>query len=140
MKNFLTAILLCSVLALAAACDDGGKDGKPSAGAPEPVEKRAEVIADRLAAWGGQWEGIGGASLTIERSGDGYGVTIRSADKEERYLGVAMPDVMQIRFRRADTDETIHMGGGFDTGIPELKKKPYCLIVKSGEAYCRDQL
>lgn len=140
MKKLLTTALLCSCLALFTACDDGGKEGKHAADAPETPQQKTEAIVDRLKDWHGQWDGPAGTFLKVEKSGDGYGVTIKSAEKEERYLGVGVPGLMKIRFRRGDADETIHLGTGFDSDVKELMEKPYCLIVKKGEAYCRDKL
>lgn len=140
MKKCLTTALLCSFLVFMSACDDGGKEGKPSSNAQETPQQKAEIISDRLRDWRGQWNGPADAFLKVEKSGDGYGITIKSAEKEERYLGVGVPGLMKIRFRRGDTDETIHLGTGFDSGVKELMEKPFCLIVKKGEAYCRDKM
>lgn len=140
MKKYTAIALACSTLLFAAACDDGAKEGKPSPDLQETPQQKAELIVDRLSEWQGQWDGPAGTFLKVEKSGDGYGVTIKSAEKEERYLGVGVPGLMKIRFRRGEVDETVHLGAGFDSGVNELMGKPFCLIVKRGEAYCRDKM
>jgi predicted small lipoprotein YifL len=134
MKNiFLIPVAALCLLPLTG-CDD-----KP----PEPpkqqtADQQTEIVEDRLSDWMGKWDGPEGTYLKLEKSGDGYAVIIKDLDKEERYLGVA--DNMRIRFLRGEKQEYLHLGSGRDAGMKWLSDKPYCLIVKTGEAYCRDKM
>ena len=131
MKKILVLLLL-SVLPVAA-CDE-----TPPPPQTESAEEKAEILEDRLQEWMGQWNGPEGTYLKLEKSGDGYGVTIKDLDKEERYLGVASE--MRIRFNRNNQEEYLMLVPGYETGMKWLADKPYCLMVKKGEAYCRDKI
>lgn len=115
------------------ACDDA-----TTPAAPPSAQEEQKAIEDRLDAWLGKWDGPEGTYLKLEKSGEGYAVMIKDLYKEERYLGVA--DGARIRFHRGDRQEYIRLGGGNESGMKWLQDKPYCLIVKKGEAYCRDKM
>lgn len=132
MKKFLVLLLL-TVIPVVAACDE-----TPPAQQAETTEEKTEIIAKRLEGWMGQWNGPEGTYLKLEESGDGYGVTIQDLDKEERYLGVASE--RRIRFNRNNKEEYLTLVPGRMTGVKWMLEKPYCLMVKQGEAYCRDKL
>ena len=133
MKKLFLIALLLSVLPFMAGCDD-----TPKTPAPETPKEAQKVVEDRLEDWMGKWNGPEGTYLKLEKSGEGYAVTIKDLDKEERYLGVAQG--MRIRFMRNNVQEHIHLGPGRDAGMKWLMDKPYCLIVKKGEGYCRDKI
>src|SRR3546814_1697226 len=42
-----------------------------------------------------------------------------------------------IRFRRGGEELSLHRGDGDETGLKYLAGKKECLIVKTGEGYCR---
>lgn len=133
MKKLFLIALLLSVLPFMGGCDD-----TPKTPAPETPKQAEEVVEDRLKDWMGKWDGPEGTYMKLEKSGEGYAVTIKDLDKEERYLGVAQG--MRIRFMRNNIQEHIHLGPGRDAGMKWLMDKPYCLIVKKGEGYCRDKM
>lgn len=133
MKKVFLILLLLSSLPLVNGCDN-----QPSAPVAETPQQKADIISDRLSAWMGKWDGPEGTYLKLEKSGEGYGVIIRDLDKEERYLGVASD--MRIRFHRENKEEYIRLAPGRKTGVKWLLDKPYCLMIKQGEAYCRDKI
>lgn len=143
MKKFLPFLLLCFSLGGLAACDDSDKIRRNAAtqeniNTPQQTEI---VLKDRLQQWFGSWRGAEeGSSLSIGKSGDGYGIVITKAGKEERYLGVGVAGQMKIRFRRNDQEEFLRLGTGRDSGVAALAGQAYCLIVQTGEAYCRDKI
>lgn len=132
MKKFLVLSLL-ALLPAFTACDE-----TPPAQQVESTDEKAAVVEDRLSAWIGQWNGPEGTYLKLEKSGDGYSVTIKDLDKEERYSGVA--DEERIRFTRNNKEEYLTLVPGHMSGMKWLADKPYCLMVVEGEAYCRDTL
>lgn len=131
MKKFLVLLLL--LVPAIAACDE-----TPPAPKAESPNEKTEILADRLGEWMGQWNGPEGTYLKLEKSGEGYGVIIKDLDKEKRYLGVSSE--MRIRFNRNNQEEYIILVPGYETGVKWLADKPYCLMVKKGEAYCRDEI
>lgn len=133
MKRFLLAVFFLAGAGLLTACDSQ----TPEADNP-PRSEKAEVLEDRLSRWMGQWNGPEGTYLKLEKSGEGYGVTIKDLDKEQRYLGVASN--MRIRFNRENKEEYLRLVPGSQTGMKWLADKPYCLMIRKGEAFCRDAL
>ncbi len=87
-------------------------------------------------AWLGQWNGPEGTFIVIARSAGGYSVKIQSLDGPNTYAGVALGD--RIRFERDGRTETIRAGSGDETGMKWLAGKGNCLIVRTGEGFCRD--
>ena len=131
-KILLTALFLPALCALVA-CDD-----KTTAPQAVSSDEKAEIIANRLEDWMGQWNGPEGTYVKLEKSGDGYAVIIKDLDKEERYLGVASET--RIRFNRNNKEEYLTLVPGRMTGVKWMLDKPYCLMVRQGEAYCRDKI
>jgi hypothetical protein len=43
-----------------------------------------------------------------------------------------------IQFKRGTEQLSLHRGNGDETGLKYLAGKQECLIVKTGEGYCRD--
>lgn len=86
--------------------------------------------------WLGQWDGPEGTYIVLSKNGDKYSVDIRSLDGVQSYQGVAAGD--HIQFAREGATETIRAGNGEQTGMKWLAGKKNCLVVKSGEGYCRE--
>jgi hypothetical protein len=86
--------------------------------------------------WLGKWIGPEGTYLLLSSNGDKYVVKIQSLDGPVTYQGVAHGDAIQ--FERQGTTESIHAGSGEQTGMKWLLEKKNCLIVKTGEGFCRD--
>jgi len=70
------------------------------------------------------------------KSGDKYEIRIKDLDKVQTYRGTATGD--SISFERNGKAQTIGSGNGERTGMKWLLDKKNCLLIRYGEAYCRD--
>jgi putative lipoprotein len=86
--------------------------------------------------WLGQWNGPEGTFLLLSKNGDKYAVKIQSLDGPATYEGVPAGD--RIHFTRGGKTESIVAGSGQQTGMKWLLGKKNCLIIKTGEGFCRD--
>lgn len=136
-----TALLLLACSSNGAA-DNGtaGKDKLPPGNALPPPE--FEVVppdesANPTDAWIGKWVGVEGLALAIAPASPGhYTLSVTLLDGTNRYDGTADGDV--IRFTRAGKAETVRAATGDETGLKYLAGKQDCLMIKSGEGFCRD--
>lgn len=86
----------------------------------------------------GTWQGVEGTSLTIQRDGQEYQVTVVDLDGARKFPGQAVDD--GIAFERDGKTETIRVGDGIDTGMKWLADKIDCVVINAGsEGYCRDE-
>jgi hypothetical protein len=90
-------------------------------------------VADQ---WLGKWIGPEGTYLQLSKSADHYTVLIQSLDGRNAYQGNSTPS--GIEFQRDGKTETIHAGIGQDTGMKWLLDKKNCLVIHTGEGFCRD--
>ncbi len=100
------------------------------------VSKASGTDPAKLEDWLGKWNGPEGTYLVLSKSGDKYDVKIRSLDGLETFEGSSAGD--RILFMRAGKPESIHAGSGNETGMKWLLDKKNCLIVQTGEGFCRD--
>lgn len=84
----------------------------------------------------GKWTGPEGTSLVVSQTGTQYSVAITNLDGTRTYAGVPVPDGLSIQ--RDGSTYIIHKGDGVQTGMKWLMEKKDCLIVITGEGYCRD--
>lgn len=88
--------------------------------------------------WMGTWNGPEGTGIKIEPGeGNNVRLTIRSLDSTDRYDGVI--DGPIIRFTRDGIQETLRPGTGTDTAMKWLLDYTNCLVVKTGEGFCRGE-
>lgn len=87
-------------------------------------------------AWLGKWIGPEGTFLVLSQHAGKYAVEIHSLDGPATYEGTAVGD--RIEFVRDSKRESIHAGNGEDTGMKWLLDKKNCLIIKTGEGFCRE--
>ena len=92
--------------------------------------------------WVGKWVGVEGLHLTIAKDdsiGRGhYLLTMQyglDADDAGTFKGEATED--GIAFIRPDGPQLLRAGDGAATGLKWLADKKDCLIVATGEGYCR---
>lgn len=83
----------------------------------------------------GKWTGPEGTSLTITPQGNGYQVVVQNLDGPRTFSGQIGDK--GITFVRDGVPFVIHPGNGADTGMKDLADKTHCLIVTTGEGYCR---
>ncbi len=98
----------------------------------KPMLQR-NLVADQ---WLGKWIGPEGTYLELSKSGNHYTVMMQSLDGPSTYEGISAPH--GIVFQRNGKTETIHAGNGQDTGMKWLLDKKNCLVVHTGEGFCRD--
>lgn len=134
MKMKYMSLLCAGVLSVLAACDQQADEAQApaqpvpkSAAAPEPVH---------VSEWLGRWNGPEGTYLDIAEREIGYIVTIADLDGPRAFDGTGTED--GIVFTRDGEVLTIHAGTGEETGMKWLSGKRHCLVVKTGEGYCRD--
>ncbi|MBC7434528.1 MAG: hypothetical protein H7332_00510 [Bdellovibrionales bacterium] len=135
----ICAVLLVAVLALSA-CNkkvDGtpGTSGTQPGAAGPPAGETVMQLKAATDKWLGKWAGPGETYLNLEDRGAVYLITIRAADSLATYEG--SPAINRIKFQRSGESETIRAGSAKDAGVEALAGKSGCLVVKTGEAYCR---
>lgn len=93
--------------------------------------------------WVGRWTGVEGLFLEIskdEPAGPGhYHLHMRyglDADQIGTFEGQATAE--GISFNRGDGPQLLRAGDGEATGMKWLLEKEDCLVVATGEGYCRD--
>ena len=137
MKKILFAL---SALALLAACDKTPKEAPK----PAPASVQATLVPETPPTdnWVGKRVGVEGLHLTIAKDdsiGRGhYLLTMQyvlDADDAGTFKGEATED--GIAFIRPDGPQLLRAGDGAATGLKWLADKKDCLIVATGEGYCR---
>ncbi|MFL9677430.1 MULTISPECIES: lipoprotein [Pseudomonas] len=137
MKKFLFVL---SALALLTACDQASTPAPK----PAPPSVQATLVPETPPTdkWVGKWIGVEGLYLTIAKDdsvGRGhYLLTMQyglDADDSGTFKGEAAED--GIAFTRPDGPQLLRAGDGEATGLKWLADKKDCLIVATGEGYCR---
>ena len=134
------ALFVLSAIALLAACNQEAKEApKP---APASVQATLVPATPPTDQWVGKWIGVEGLHLTITKDdsiGRGhYLLTMQyglDADDSGTFKGEAAED--GIAFTRPDGPQLLRAGDGEATGLKWLADKKDCLIVATGEGYCR---
>ena len=134
--------LLASVvtmLVLMAGCQDRNPSTAPPStetSAPQAPTSMPAAANRPTDAWLGKWIGPEGTFLTLSRNNEKYVVKIQSLDGPATYQGDAAGE--SIQFVRQGRTESIHAGSGRETGMKWLLDKKNCLIIQTGEGFCRD--
>jgi hypothetical protein len=130
------ALLMAVVLT---GCKDRNQPAEKSPdlhGNPPPTSTAAVPAKNDVTdKWLGKWTGPEGTYLVLSKSGDKYVVLINSLDGPATYEGSSTGE--RIEFRRDGKTESIHAGNGHDTGMKWLLDETNCLIIKTGEGFCR---
>lgn len=106
-----------------------------SAAVMEPPVATAASAAEVPVGWLGKWQGPEGTWLEITGGSGTYRVTVQNLDGARSFDAKAGTGTLV--FVRDGTIETIRTGSGTDTGMKWLADKRDCLVVKTGEGYCR---
>ncbi len=126
-------ITLFAMIVPVTACQDRNQPAAgPSSTTPAQTAAAANNQTDK---WLGQWNGPEGTYLLLSKSGDKYIVKIQSLDGAQTYEGVSSGD--RIQFERGGKTESIRAGSGQETGMKWLLEEKTCLIIKTGEGFCR---
>lgn len=94
------------------------------------------VASNATDQWLGKWIGPEGTYLVLARNGARYVVEIHSLDGPATYEGTSAGD--RVEFQRNGTTESIHAGSGQETEMKWLLDKRNCLIIRTGEGFCRE--
>ncbi len=128
-----------SLCALVSGCKDRNQTagGSGTSAIPAPTASAALPAANNATdKWLGKWIGPEGTYLVLSKNADKYVVLINSLDGPATYEGT--PTRGGIEFQRNGKMESIHAGNGHKTGMKWLMDKTNCLIIKTGEGFCRD--
>lgn len=113
------------------ACGDVDMQGPVRTAPDDPV--RSEFPATD--AWLGRWRGPEGTYLEVEGGGGLYQLTIADLDGPRAFEGVS--EGGNIVFERDGRRETLRSTDGAGTGMKWLAEETNCLVVVSGEGFCR---
>lgn len=144
MKSMVPMLMAC--LGLAACDSDKAPKAAPEAAnaiLPAEPDVAAENVAAAVAplptdAWIGKWVGVEGLALEIAPGPEAgqYALKVTLLDGTDNYVGTAEGET--IRFTRDGKAETIREARGDKTGLKYLAGKTNCLMIKTGEGFCRD--
>lgn len=102
-----------------------------------PVDEPA-TAAHRFASWAGKWVGVEGMYVTVTTADPGKYKLDMQSDLDTKGTYDGNDSEHGIQFKRSNEELSLRRGTGDDTGLKYLAGKKECLIVKSGEGYCRD--
>ncbi|GGZ30554.1 hypothetical protein [Asticcacaulis endophyticus] len=129
------------IVGLSVAISACSRAPEPPQNPPElpPVSAEAPVSASAAASsvpdWTGKWTGPEGTWLEVKPLNGGFEVAIQNLDGVRTF-----PAAFQqggLAFTRDGAEHIIRAGSGADTGMKWLADKTNCLIVMTGEGYCR---
>jgi hypothetical protein len=92
----------------------------------------------RFASWAGKWTGPEGLHVTITPTEPGKYKLDMQSDLDTRGSYDGQDSEHGIQFRRGGEQLSLRRGSGDESGLKYLMGKQECLIVKTGEGYCRD--
>lgn len=103
-----------------------------------PAAEDPATAPHRFASWAGKWTGPEGLYVTITTAEPGkYRLEMQSdLDTKGTYDG--QDSEHGIQFTRGTEKLSLTRASGDETGLKYLAGKKECLIVKTGEGYCRD--
>ncbi len=135
--------LALSTLLLISGCAQNSNTAASGAPDSDASTEQSEPHHQMTDQWVGRWIGVEGLFLEIsknEAAGPGhyllemqYGL---DADQIGTFEGQATAE--GIRFNREGGPQLLRAGDGEATGMKWLLEKEDCLVVKTGEGYCRD--
>ncbi len=110
--------------------------GESATATPTPVASASDTPVD-TARYLGRWTGVEGMFLVVAPSPEGVTLDMQyDLDHRATFAGTVGAD--GIAFTRGGMAETLRPGDGAATGLKWLADKRDCLVVKTGEGYCRD--
>ncbi|MEL7965206.1 hypothetical protein BDK62_103105 [Halomonas alkaliantarctica] len=139
MKKALLA-LIATMLISGCSNSNTSASNAPASDTTTEQNQHHHQVTDQ---WVGRWIGVEGLFLEISKddsAGPGhyllhmrYGL---DADQIGTFEGQATAE--GIRFNRGDGPQLLRAGDGEATGMKWLLEKEDCLVVATGEGYCRD--
>jgi len=157
VKSFIIVALATSLAACSGATPDNASgnpaieasgteiipasEGDPTAGADDavPLETGGDGVAPVVADWTGKWTGVEGLALDIAPGDtpDTRLLRVASMDGTREFTG-RVNDNNTISFDRDGMTAIVRHGSGAATGLKWLADKENCLIIATGEGFCRD--
>ena len=140
MPRALSILFFLPVAAFATACSQ--KPANPKETIEElPVESVAiqpAAPAINVGEWAGRWVGPEGMFVAITPQDNGSVSLEMQSDLDTHGTYVGHIEGDGIRFERGGEQLSLRKATGDETGLKWLAGKQNCLMVKSGEGYCRD--
>ncbi|MCH4810816.1 hypothetical protein [Vreelandella neptunia] len=137
------AALVLSTLLLISGCAQNSNTAASGAPDSDASTEQNQPHHPETDQWVGRWTGVEGLFLDIsknEAAGPGhyllemqYGL---DADQSGTFEGQTTAE--GIRFNREGGPQLLRAGDGEATGMKWLLEKEDCLVVATGEGYCRD--
>jgi hypothetical protein len=154
MQKVTSLVAIMSAF-LAASCSPSGEPTEPAAETTKTAKaeisdpanvkqisvETAPVVEDpenRFAGWAGKWIGPEGMYVDIKPSGNGQFELEMQSDLDTKGTYTGNAEEHGIRFTRNGDGLLLYRTNGDETGLKYLAGKKECLMVKSGEGYCRD--
>jgi len=107
----------------------------------ETVEQELQVTGNEVykyAKWEGTWVGVEGMFLEVKPREPGQYSLIMQSDLDTYGTYDGVDSEQGINFTREDKVLSLRKANGDETGLKYLAGKKDCLMVMSGEGYCRD--
>ena len=137
-----TALALSTII-LISACSSESEPPASSASTSDTATEQNQSHYETTDQWVGRWTGVEGLFLEISKDEPAdpghyllemqYGL---DAEQSGTFEGQATDE--GISFSRDDGQQLLRAGDGEATGMKWLAEKEDCLVVATGEGYCRD--
>ncbi|NVF14205.1 hypothetical protein [Vreelandella maris] len=136
------AALALIAMLLISACSNNNTVSS-NAPAPDTATEQSEPHHQMTDQWVGRWIGVEGLFLEIskdEPEGPGHYLLHMRYGLDDDQIGTfeGQATAEGIRFNREGGPQLLSAGDGEATGMKWLLEKEDCLIVATGEGYCRD--
>ena len=147
-RSIVLASVIVSAIAALAACEPAATKPGTNVPAASPITTPSQaptgspvndgkVVAGKADTLVGQWPGVEGTYLKVDKKGDKYEIEIKNLDSSKKYEGTAKGDV--IEFTRNGKTETIKTATAEETGMKWLKGGKNCVVITKGsEGYCKN--
>ncbi|MBE0399898.1 hypothetical protein EI168_07200 [Halomonas sp. FME1] len=137
-----TALALSTII-LISGCSSESEPPASSASTSDTATEQSQPDYETTDQWVGRWTGVEGLFLKISKDEPAdpghyllemqYGL---DAEQSGTFEGQATDE--GISFSRDDGQQLLRAGDGEATGMKWLAEKEDCLVVATGEGYCRD--
>ena len=136
------AALALIAMLLISACSNNNTVSS-NAPAPDTATEQSEPHHQMTDQWVGRWIGVEGLFLEIskdEPEGPGHYLLHMRYGLDDDQIGTfeGQATAEGIRFNREGGPQLLSAGDGEATGMKWLLEKEGCLVVATGEGYCRD--
>lgn len=137
-----TALALSTLLLISGCAQNSNTaiSGAPNSGTSTEQNQPYHQVTDQ---WVGRWTGVEGLFLDIskdESASPGHYLLHMRYGLDDDQIGTfeGQATAEGISFSREDGQHLLRAGDGEATGMKWLMEKEDCLVVATGEGYCRD--